>query len=435
METETKKGNEGKFTQSLTFKGILIAVFSLLLLIPTAMIKDLIRERQLRSTEAIGKINEKWSRAQTLTGPVLTIPFTRSFLNDQNKIEQCDHELFLTPEKLDIRVQLYPEERHYGIYKTILYKSKIHISGKLPKLHHLKMMEKNNKIRFDQAELSLGISDLRGLSEEINFQVNGKSYPVETGGKDLIGGKQLVIPLANVLHPDSTQTYSFACDLHLNGSNKMDFIPIGQTTKVEVNGAWKDPGFTGSFSPDYQLPDNGFTASWSVLSFNRPIPEYWIDKVNVNLTDSAFGVNLVNTVDHYQQNMRSAKYALMFIALTFVVFFFVEVLSKKRIHPIQYLLVGFALVLFYSLLLSFSEQINFAFAYLIAAVATIALITAYSAGIFKNKMQTIVLASILSALYLFLYIVLQLEDVALLIGSVGLFIILGVIMYISQRIK
>ena len=151
--------------------------------------------------------------------------------------------------------------------------------------------------------------------------------------------------------------------------------------------------------------------------------------------DASFGVNLIDPVNHYQQNMRSAKYAFMFIALTFVVFFFVEILTKKRIHPIQYLLVGIALILFYSLLLSISEQINFGIAYLVASIATIGLITAYTHSIFKNKMQTGGLAAMLCMLYIFLYVVLQLEDIALLIGSVGLFIILGIIMFFSRKIN
>jgi inner membrane protein len=431
---ETMKRIENKFSQSLTVKAFMIAFLTLLLLIPNALIIDLIQERQNRSIETIDKINDKWSQSQTICGPILTIPFTKTYLNEKKETVQSEHELHLTPENLTIHTQLFPEERHYGIYKTILYKSEIHISGQLPDLNNLKNEDKNNVIYYDEAFLSLGISDLRGLTNEINFQINGKSYPVETGGSDRISGKKLVIALPHLLTPDPESIYTFECKLNLNGSSHIDFIPIGNTSKVEVEGAWKDPGFTGSFTPDYTLTENGFKASWSVLSFNRSIPEYWIDTTS-DFEDTSFGVNLVETVDHYQQNMRSSKYSLMFIALTFVVFFFVEVLTKKRIHPIQYLLVGLALILFYSLLLSISEQVNFALAYLISSIATIALITTYAAGIFKNKTQTGILALILSILYLFLYVVLQLEDVALLIGSIGLFVILGIIMYFSQKIK
>jgi inner membrane protein len=412
----------------------MIAVLTLFLLIPSAMIQNLIRERQYRSTETIDKINEKWSQAQTVCGPILTIPFTSTYVNEKKESVQVEQELHLTPENLTIHAQLFPEERHYGIYKTILYKSDIRMNGQLPDVSQLKISDKSNIIHYDKAYLSLGVTDLRGLTNKIDFQLNGKSYSAETGGSDRISGKKLVIALPNLLTQDPDSIYTFECKLSLNGSSNMNFIPIGNTSKVEVEGAWKDPGFTGSFTPDYQITETGFKASWSVLSFNRSIPEYWIDTTN-DWEDTSFGVNLVETVDHYQQNMRSAKYALMFIALTFVAFFFVEVLTRKRIHPIQYLLVGIALILFYSLLLSISEQLNFAVAYLISSIATIALITGYTAGIFKNRTQTGILALILIILYSFLYVILQLEDVALLIGSIGLFIILGIIMYFSQKIK
>jgi inner membrane protein len=431
---ETKKQNESKFSQSLTFKAIMIAILTLFLLIPNVLIQNLILERQQRSEETIDKINDKWSQAQTICAPILTIPFTTTALNDKKAMVQIEHELHLTPENLTIHTQLFPEERHYGIYKTILYKSEIRMSGQLPNLHDLKINDNSAIIHYEQAFLSLGISDLRGLTNEINFQVNGKSYPVETGGSDRISGKKLVIALLDLLTLEQESGYQFECKLNLNGSSNMNFIPIGNTSKVEVEGAWKDPGFIGSFTPDYQITENGFKATWSVLGFNRPIPEYWIDSID-DFSDTSFGVNLVETVNHYQQNMRSAKYSLMFIVLTFVAFFFVEVLTKKRIHPIQYLLVGIALILFYSLLLSISEQVNFAVAYLVSSIATIALISGYASGIFKNKTQTGILALILSILYLFLYVVLQLEDVALLIGSIGLFVILGIIMYFSQKIK
>ncbi len=179
-----------------------------------------------------------------------------------------------------------------------------------------------------------------------------------------------------------------------------------------------------------------FSAKWHILNFNRNIPEVWDNTSSIHYDSSAtFGVRLVETVDHYQQNMRSAKYALMFIALTFVVFFFVEVLTKKKIHIIQYLLVGIALILFYSLLLSFSEQTGFALAYLIASIATIGLISAYVYGILKNKIQTGILTAILCLLYTFLFAILQLEDIALLMGSIGMFIILGIIMFVSRKIN
>jgi inner membrane protein len=431
METKTK--SEGKFSQSLTFKGIIIFILILLLLIPNAMIRNLIEEREERSIETIQKINKKWSLSQTLCGPILTIPFTKTYQDSNKKTYEKQHDLYLTPQNVIISTHLFPEERYYGIYKTILYKSEIFISGQFAPFNQIQI--ENSVLHFDKAYISLGISDLRGVAEHFDFFWNGKQYPSEIGASSSLMEKRLIMNLENIATPESSENFQFECQFNLNGSRSIHFIPIGNTTKVEVEGDWKSPGFIGSFTPVYELGDNSFKASWNVLSFNRNIPEHWVDNNIDNIEQTSFGVNLVNPVDHYQQNMRSAKYSLMFIALTFVAFFFVEILTGKRIHPVQYLLVGIALILFYSLLLSISEQTGFAIAYLIASAATIALITVYAHSIFKNKTQTSILSLILCTLYTFLYIILQLEDVALLIGSIGLFLILGTIMFISGKIK
>jgi inner membrane protein len=431
METKMKKAEN--FSQSITLKAVIIATLTLLLLVPGIMVQDLIRERQDRSTETIEKINEKWSHAQTLCAPVLSIPFTTSHKTSDDKTTYEHHTLNLTPETLTIETKLYPEERHYGIYKTILYKSDIDISGTF-ELFDFAIV--NSVLHWDKAYIRLGLSDLRGITNNISFKLNNQPYEAEASGVyEESLGKELRVTPGDSLFNTSGKIISFNCKLNLNGSENINFIPLGKTTNVHVTGAWNAPGYIGNFSPATTPSAEGFDATWNILRYNRSIPDTWEDNKTDNFCDSVFGVNLVNTVDHYQQNMRSAKYAFMFIALTFVVFFFVEILTKKKIHPIQYLLVGIALILFYSLLLSISEQLTFGLAYLIASIAVIGLITLYAYSIFKNKSQTATLTAVLCLLYVFLYVILQLEDIALLIGSIGLFIILGIIMYFSRKIN
>jgi len=452
METTKAK----KFTQSLTFKGFIIAVLILLLLIPQAMISDLIHERKYRSQETIDKINEKWSNAQIVCGPILSIPYqlkttvTEYIETKDNKNEKREkvvyesHTLNITPEQLEIKAHLIPEEKYYGIYKTILYKSSLNITGKFKRFSN----EDTTKYNFewDKAYITLGLSDLKGVSDNVDFKFGNHTLEVEAGGNifktdvnDYYSSKynenQLIMAVSELKMLHENESMSFQCNMSLNGSESISFIPIGKITQVNVEGAWKTPSFIGNFSPDSKIGES-FSASWNIMHFNRNIPETWSDKIsNRPFYDSYFGVNLINAVDHYQQNERSSKYAIMFILLTFVVFFFVEALTKRKIHPLQYLLVGLALILFYSLLLSISEQLNFAMAYIIASIATIGLITAYTHSIFKNKSQTVILSSLLCGLYVFLFVILQLEDIALLIGSVGLFIILGVIMFVSRKIN
>ncbi len=429
---ETKQKITEKISQSITLKAFVIGFLSLLLLIPGFLVQDLIRERQQRSDETILKINDKWSQAQTLTGPVLVVPYTVYTTDNNKKQVQVKHNLYLAPEQLNYDVKLFPEVRHFSIYKTILYNSDIKITGNFPAIN-LNGAD-IAQVHWDETYIRLGLSDLRGVSSSIDFEMNGKHMTAGTGNayQDAIGNSIIIWPDGKSISEGNN--LKFNCTMKLKGSSNINFVPMGKTTQVKVSGAWQAPGFTGSFSPDYQIDKNGFAAQWTVLHFNRAIPERWIDNTASAFVDTEFGVNLVDTIDHYQQNMRSAKYAILFIGLTFLLFFFVELITRKRIHPVQYLLVGLALILFYSLLLSLSEQIGFGWAYISASVAIIALITSYSHSIFKNRIPTAILGLLLTLLYIFLYVVLQLENVALLIGSIGLFVILAIIMYFSKRI-
>ena len=457
IDMETPKS---RFTQTLTFKGITIALLVLILLIPGAMIQNLITERQERSRETVQKINDKWSLSQTLCAPLLLVPYTTTMLDKDKKFYYEEHILYITPKVLNVNALLTPVERHYGIYKAILYKSDIHFEGNFSELANLKI--ENSELHFDKAQIAIGITDLRGVMQNPDFKINDKTFETTVGivklfsvpefddgsdeakygsratysSKSNISGKTLIVNLKDVMSSENMpQLLNFDCTMKLNGSSAINFIPIGQNTVVTVNGKWKSPSFIGGFSPESTVEKEQFNATWNVLSFNREIPETWSDNSFKDLGENSFGVNLIETVDHYQQNMRSAKYALMFIALTFIVFFFVEIFTKRPIQFFQYVLVGIALILFYSLLLSLSEQIGFSWAYLVASIATILITTIYFYSLIKQKLATFILAAIMIILYAFLYIILQIEDFALLVGSIFLFVILGVIMFVSNKIN
>jgi len=282
-------------------------------------------------------------------------------------------------------------------------------------------------------ETSVGVVKLFSVSENVIADDISKygsrgAYSYTTN----VSGKTLIVNLKDISLTDSLH---FDCTMKLNGSSAISFIPIGQNTSVALNGQWQSPSFIGSFSPESTVYKKQFDAVWDILSFNREIPETWSDNSVTELGNNSFGVNLIQTVDHYQQNMRSAKYALMFVVLTFIVFFFAEIFTMKPIHFFQYVLVGIALILFYSLLLSLSEQIGFGWAYLTASIVTISMTTVYFYSLIKQKFATYVLAGIMIILYAFLYVILQVEDFALLFGSIFLFVILGVIMFVSNKIK
>lgn len=427
--------------QSVTIRIITIGILILIMLIPVSMIESLIRERQYRQEEAIREVSSKWGEIQTLTGPVLTVPYkTWNKVYDNEKsgtyklVESKAYAHFL-PSKLHINGDVSPEERYRGIYRVIVYNSQLKLNGEFPVPDFSEWKTESKDILWDEAFLSLGLSDLRSIQDNIALNWNGESLNFNPGIEtaDVIGSGISV--RLKQLNPDSSgPALPFSIDMNFNGSSELNFVPMGKETDVVLASQWKSPKFDGAYLPDYRnVTDTGFTANWKVLHLNRPYPQSFRGSV-AGIAESAFGVRLFVPVDEYQKSMRSAKYAVMFISLTFLVFFFIQILNRVRIHPIQYIMVGLALCVFYTLLIALSEHIPFSFSYLIASVAIISMITLYAKSMFKNALLTRLILLILIILYLFIYSIIQMEDYALLMGSIGLFITLAVVMYLSRKI-
>ena len=231
---------------------------------------------------------------------------------------------------------------------------------------------------------------------------------------------------------------SFSIELSLQGSEHLYCAPLGNSTKMHFSSSWPSPAFDGKYLPDTEKVSNkGFEADWAVSQFNRDFPKIFTSNSSVStsaVSSSGFGVILLSPFDAYAQTLRSLKYAILVIGLTFFACFFTEIFQKRPVHPLQYILIGMALVIFYTLLLSISEYVQFPIAYLIASSATVLLLSWYTQSIFKKTKTVLIFASLLSALYLFIYVLIQMEDNALLFGSIGLFVLLAVAMYLSRKI-
>lgn len=462
METQTKntttKGNiRPTFLQrnALSVKIVLIGLLILILLIPIAMVRGVISERSRNAQDAIREVQDKWSNAQTITGPYLEIPFEEevtsvSYENNQEKtqIRKIRKSLYVLPENLDISGTLETEILRRGPYEIVVYKTPLELSGTFALPQDKK--SRDRKYLLSQASLSIGLSDLRGISEQITVDWDGEPLPCHSGlPANSIAATGVTTDLPDLQAGD---TVRFSVRLHLKGSQSMQFAPLGRTTRVRLASDCPTPSFNGSFLPEQRdVTDSGFTAAWKVLNLNRNYPQNftsdWKDQ-NLNTRSTRhfgesyndnplalFGVDLLLPVEQYQQAIRSVKYASLFIILTFVICFFVEITRKKNIHPFQYLLVGLALCLFYTLLISISEYLGFGWAYLIAAVMTIALLVCYLAGLLKIKRTACLIGGLLALLYAYIYILLQMETYALLTGSIGLFIILAIIMRFSLKIN
>jgi inner membrane protein len=418
---------------SVTFKLLVMGFLILVLVIPAEMVKDLISERQGRRTGAVEEIAQKWGEAQTIAGPMLTIPFHRAFTRqDGTRGQETAYAHFL-PKTLDVGGTLEPEIRYRGIYQAVLYNAKLALSARFARPDFANLDIAESDVLWDRSFLSLGISDMTGIREAITVTSGNLRFPVNPGIETqevLASGVSARLPKGLARGGEIPVDLT----LDLNGSERIRLVPVGETTQVKLSSSWKSPSFDGAFLPvEREVGASGFTARWKVLHLNRNFPQAWIGP-REKVTDAGFGVRLFVSADVYQQSTRTAKYAVLFLVLTFTTFFFSEIINRKRLHPIQYLLIGFALLIFYSLLIALSEHLRFGVAYLVSSVAVIGLITLYARWALASRRLTALVGGILVVLYGYLYMVLQLEDYALLMGSIGLFAVLASVMVATRRI-
>ena len=420
----------------LVLKSFFIAFLILALLIPTFIIMYLVNERQERKQEVTKEISNKWSAAQTITGPFLMIPYIENETNN-GIVVTVKKDLFLLPEQLNIMGTIEPEIRYRSIYKVPVFTANpIILSGKFVK-NNLNTTGINPlSIKWNEAKLCIGITDLKGIKQQ-SIKWNDQLLNMEAG----LPENSIVQQGISVLLPLDTSFIdmenNFLVQLTLQGSEKLYCTPLGSSTAVHLSSLWSNPAFDGKFLPDTEkLNSKGFEAEWRISQFNRDFPKIFAGNSSVLqlVRESSFGVILLSPFDAYAQTMRSLKYAILIIGLTFFAYFFTEIFQRRPVHPLQYILIGMALVIFYTLLLSISEYIQFPLAYLTASSATVLLLSWYTKSIFNKWKVVLVFASLLSVLYLFIYVLIQMQDNALLFGSIGLFILLAAAMYLSRKI-
>jgi inner membrane protein len=422
--------------QSLGFKLFAIGFLVLLLMIPVSMIKNIISERQWRQETVIKEVSRDWGGGQVITGPILTIPYSKWVEYDEGKRKEEKHFAHFLPLELDVSGDLTHQIRQRGIFEAVLYQSDLILNGRFEKPDFDDLHVNSDQIFWDQAKLSVGISGMTGIKDLVNLTWDDLDLRMESGTaypRLLSSGVSVEVPIA-----EDKEQFNFKIPLKLNGSEFFRLEPVGKLTTVSLKSDWHSPSFEGAFLPDNRaISEDGFSSNWQILDLNRNYPQRWKDvdfRFQTQDSNFAFGVRFLKPVDEYLKNTRSAKYALLVIGLTFLIFFFFEVLRRLLIHPFQYLLIGLALSIFYLLLLSLSEHFGFNIAYLIASSATIILISGYSLSVLKIRRLVFQLTFLLIAIYSFIFIILQLEDFALLAGSIGMFIALAATMFYSRKV-
>lgn len=437
-----------RFAVSFKLAGILL--LTLLLQIPLFMIKGLLDERLQRREQAVAEITQTWGRDQTITGPILVVPYTTTYATESNTVvngrvvrsteekTRLAHAYFL-PEALTIEGQLTPSVRHRGIYEAAVYTGALRLSGHFGKVDPQALGIEPDALRWDQAWVAVGVTDLRGTRETLRLVWN--AVPVDLEPSTLIQGMDTGLHARLSRLDAGKERHDFSCEITLNGSEQMAFVPVGKQTDVKLTSPWADPSFTGAFFPaERQVSSSGFAATWKVSYYGRSFPQRWTDSVDASepavsrLGGAAFGVSLMTPVDSYRVVERAIKYGVLFITLLFTAFFLFEVLSALRLHPIHYLLVGAALCLFYLALLSTSEFVSFPVAYAGAATASTLLIGGYCRSILRSGRRSLTITAALVGIYAFLYFVLQMQDYALLAGTGGLFVVLATVMYATRRV-
>ncbi len=432
--------------RTMTKKMVMIGLLILLLMIPLLMIEGVVSERSGYRYQVRHSIAESWTGEQKLIGPLLVVPYkeyyTKKVWDEKLKQYQTEthhwkRELYIAPEQLSIVAEVATEERKRGLYAIPVYKSELALSGHFSNRQLQELLKStSHRVEWQPAHLAVLVSDVRGISTQPLLQWQGKALEFQSGSEI---GKQrsgMHAPLGKL--DVAAVTYAFDFMLPLRGMETLQFAPLGKSTEVQLSADWPHPSFIGRYLPGERTIDaEQFSASWAISSFSSGMPQLLAECQGGNcnaLHNDTFGVTLFNSVDIYQQSERSVKYAMLFIGLSFVAFFLFEVMKGLRLHPMQYLLVGLGLSVFYLLLISLSEHIAFTLAYLSASLASTAVIGFYISGVLHSWRHGGVMTAVLLLLYAMLFAILRSEDNALLMGSLLIFAVLSLVMVVTRRI-
>ncbi len=435
---------------SFVFKAMIVAFLSVLLLVPLTMINGTISERIAYRDEAVASVERSTAGAQSVAGPVLVVPYSDDFtsVTKNEKGEDVvtkyttDSRWIFFPKTMNVDGRLKPSTLERGNYKVRVYELdstvKARFSAVLP--------DSGEAVRrIGKPYLSLSLADVRGLVGTPVLKVNQVPTLLVRGVGDhrQDNGLHAMLPAMTV-----GQTVDLAVDLSLalSGTERLAVAPIGDSNRIVLASDWPHPKFEGRFLPrSRNISDAGFTATWEISALAAGTQGQYLkgasdavadktDGAAADVTMDQLGVALVDPVNVYSQIDRASKYGFLFVMLTFIGFFMFELIKRLAIHPIQYGLVGLALAIFFLLLLSLSEHVDFWIAYLSASVACIGLLGFYLSSVLRSKSRGIGFAAMLTLLYAALYGLLVSEDNALVLGSLMMFAILAAIMLITRNV-
>ncbi len=435
--------------ESLTMRSIIIAVLALVMLIPLGLVGSVVTERDYRYRSVLAEIAGTWGEPQMLLAPVVVVPYTETIVieervtDDDGKSRLSQREIqhqrvaHFLPKNLDINVQLVDEIRQRGIFESLVYRATVDISAGFSAFDVNSLSPDISQIHWDKAWLAVGLSDTRAINSVTDFQWNNTTHELAPGTRLQYLPSGFHAPLDDMSSSTKQRSNSLRLTMNINGSGSFSFAPLGETTQVEISSSWPHPSFQGDALPDNRnISADGFTASWTVPHLARNYPQRWSSTHGeVDLFQFSAGVSMFEPVSLYSRVTRAVKYGLLFIGLTFLTLFIFEMSIDRRLHIVQYALIGVALSLFFLVLLSLSEHMRFIQAYASAALLTIAMITGYTWVVLRSIARASLVLVMLLALYAVLYSLLQLEDYALLTGTALLVFVVMVLMFVTRNIQ
>jgi inner membrane protein len=420
----------------LALKLLVIGVVTGVILIALAMVNATITDRQKYRDEAVESIETSYAGPQTVIGPVLVRPYKQTTVTmedgEKGVKRRVEHVAALTatsfPHVLNVRGKLTPTERRHGLYTVTVYELAGHLEGSLEIVPPLT----TGQVVWGEPYLAMSVEDVRGIVGTPTVVVNGAPETMLQGAESTMGWQpNLRVPLRGV--KELKGHMEFAIDMNLAGTEQLSVAPVGDSNHVELSSTWRSPLFAGRFLPrTREVGGSGFSAAWDVSSLATGT-QVQMESNPVKPID-LMNVSLLTPIDPYKLSDRATKYGILFVVLTFGGFFLFEMMKELPIHPVQYLLVGFGLAIFFLLLVSFSEHLAFAVSYLIASAACIGLLTFYLSHVLRSVTRGVAFGGMLTALYGAMYGLLISEDNALILGSLMLFAMLAVVMVVTRKV-
>jgi inner membrane protein len=423
-------------------KLIVVCALALLMTIPTLFVSSLVDDRTTRAADVVKEISGYVGGQETFLGPVLAIPYT---VPPQTKGGTSEHGTYLVfPARASADLKTATEERHRSLFKVPVFQADVKFDAAFDLTGVPAAAPQGAELDWSRAEIVVGVSDARGALADATLTAEGKtvtlvpaaiSQDVSFGNDEsqhikltLFGAKA-----DGLAKPDAQ--FNVTSALRFSGAQRIAVLAYGKTTHLTVQGDWPSPGFDGGFLPiNRSVSSSGFTAEWSVPFIARGVRAEGQSGSISGLDATALGVSFIEVADPYQSVNRSLKYAALFLGLLFLSYFVFEVTTGKRVHPAQYVLVGIAQSIFYLLLLSLAERVGFDLGFLFAGAATVTLLSANAGWVFASRLQGLRALGIFSLLYVLIYLLLRLEDNALLVGAIASFLAVAAAMYLTRKI-